>query len=252
MIKTPVDGRDGFVRERAALSFIRDHRLPAAVRLLGATSDPPLLVLEDLGDGPSVADRLLGDDPIAAGDAVNDWAAAVGSLQAASAGLGAEFESRLRQSASAAGLGSSDGDPLTRLNWLEDWRSEVADALASVLQPFGVGPVAAAAGELRSLRGRTPAGGRERNHGVLVPGDTCPDNALYVGGRLTLIDFEAAAYRDPAWEAAYLVVPWPTCWCSWALPAEVSARALSTWRATVAPAVPEVASTRLTMRLRRQ
>jgi hypothetical protein len=43
-----------------------------------------------------------------------------------------------------------------------------------------------------------------------------------------------------AWEGAYLTVPWPTCWCCWQLPEEVTSRALDTWRAALEPAVPSV------------
>jgi len=66
--------------------------------------------------------------------------------------------------------------------------------------------------------------------GALVPGDTCPSNALEADGGIVLLDFEAAEHRHIAWEAAYLLVPWPSCWCSWRLPAEVTARALQAWQ----------------------
>ncbi|MGH2915730.1 MAG: hypothetical protein ACRDMX_12170 [Solirubrobacteraceae bacterium] len=95
VIKVTTGVRDGFVRERAALSLVADHRLPGAVRMLGCCEDPPLVVLEDLGHGPSVADLLLGDVPEQAERALVDWAATVGRLQAASTGLGDEFRARL-------------------------------------------------------------------------------------------------------------------------------------------------------------
>jgi hypothetical protein len=34
-------------------------------------------------------------------------------------------------------------------------------------------------------------------------------------------------------------VPWPTCWCSWALPGEVVERALDRWRAAFGPVPPD-------------
>ena len=246
VIKTPVERHEGFVRERVALSLIREHRLPAAVRLLGASDEPPMLVMDDLGDGPSVADLLLNHDPIAAGSAIQDWATAVATLQAASAGLGDEFRARLAVGASPSSSGRASAVATTStissgaaapMNWLMDWLSDLAEGLAPLLEPLGVRSTPAAVSELRSLAAHTAA---RATDDVLVPGDTCPDNALYVDGRLTLIDFEAAAYRNAAWEAAYLIVPWPTCWCSWALPADVSSRALRTWREILAPSAPAV------------
>ncbi len=55
-----------------------------------------------------------------------------------------------------------------------------------------------------------------------------------------LIDFEGAEHRHFAWDAAYLTVPWPTCWCAWRLPPELTAAALDTWRQTLGQPVPHV------------
>lgn len=65
----------------------------------------------------------------------------------------------------------------------------------------------------------------------MTPGDTCPDNTVRTGAGWALLDFEGAEFRPLAWEAAYLRVPFPTCWCSWALPPAAAERALSRWRA---------------------
>ena len=73
----------------------------------------------------------------------------------------------------------------------------------------------------------------------LAPGDTCPDNAIDAPDGLVLLDFEAASHRHAAWEGAYLTVPWPTCWCSWRLPAEVAARARARWGEVLRPVAAE-------------
>jgi hypothetical protein len=101
-------------------------------------------------------------------------------------------------------------------------------------------PEAATAHQTSTLPGvaQTPNSGASG----LVAGDTCPDNALYADGQLTLIDFEAAAHRHVAWQAAYLLVPLPTCWCSWALPDQVAQRALAQWRQSGARAISAVAA----------
>src|SRR3546814_15672777 len=50
---------------------------------------------------------------------------------------------------------------------------------------------------------------------VVTPGDTCPDNNLLPDGVAHLMDFEFAEVRHPAWDAAYLTLPWQTCWFAW-------------------------------------
>ncbi len=73
--------------------------------------------------------------------------------------------------------------------------------------------------------------------GALTPGDACPDNNIETPDGLVLIDFEVADFRHVAWDAAYLTEPWPTCWCSWRLPSEVTDEAVARWRATIEPAL---------------
>src|SRR5206468_9308469 len=76
---------------------------------------------------------------------------------------------------------------------------------------------------------------------ALTPGDTCPDNDVQVADGLVLIDFEDAQWRHVVWDVAYLTVPFPSCWCSWRLPAEVTARAVAAYRSVAGAAFPEVA-----------
>jgi hypothetical protein len=58
---------------------------------------------------------------------------------------------------------------------------------------------------------------------------------------LALLDFEGAEWRHVAWDVAYLLVPWPTCWCSWRLPGSVAEQALEAYRSIAVAAFPEVA-----------
>lgn len=46
---------------------------------------------------------------------------------------------------------------------------------------------------------------------VLSPFDACPDNNIRTTAGLRLIDFEGATVAHPAWDVAYLCVPWPSC-----------------------------------------
>lgn len=216
VLKAPLESGAGPVRERAALRVLRG--VPGVPRLVATADDPPVLVLADLGAGPSLADALLGPDPVAAEAALTGWATALGTVQAATAGLGDAFAAELA-ALSPLGPPAADGSAGTL--------AAAAGALARHLPRLGVTPPAAALDELRALRPGGPA--------ALSPGDTCPDNNVRTADGYVLIDFEAAEFRPLAWEAAYLRVPWPTCWCSWTLPAEVAERALGRWREAVGP-----------------
>jgi hypothetical protein len=222
VLKAPTRSGPGAVREEAALRVAARQGLPGPVRLLAASADPPLLVLADAGTGPTLADHLLAPDADAAEAALLRWAGAIGTLQAASADGRARFEEALA-ALSPFGPPPADTTP--------DDLGDGAAALVRDLPRLGVLPSAAALDELRNLCDElvTPASG-------LVPGDTCPDNAVDAPGGVVFLDFEAACHRHVAWEGAYLTVPWPTCWCSWRLPEAVVGRALARWRAALGPA----------------
>jgi len=203
---------DGWIRETAALSI-----LPAAVlapRLVAADPGAQTVLMTDLGSGPSVADALLGPDPAAAADAVAAWATAIGVLHRSTAGSRAAFQDALR----------------ARDRRISE--STLADDLAetvSILTQHGFDVPAHAAEELIGLAVRLGD-----QAAALTPADACPDNNMWTAGGLALIDFEGAQWRHIAWDAAYLFVPWPTCWCSWRIPDEVAERALDAYQASSA------------------
>lgn len=161
--------------------------------LIAAVDDPPLVVLKDLGDGPSLADALLGADAATATQRLYAWVDALATLHAATTGDAPQFAAAM-----GAGAGTVDSMP--------DLLAGAADLLTA-------------------------------------PADACPDNNVVTPAGLVLLDFEQATVCHVAWDAAYLLVPWPSCWCSWGLPTEVSRAALARWRAAVAPSIPVVEST---------
>ena len=82
-------------------------------------------------------------------------------------------------------------------------------------------------------------------HHALSPADVCPDNNLLLHDGCRLIDFEWAEVRHPAWDAAYLAVPWPTCWCSWRIPDASAERALDAYREAAVEGIPYVGERRV-------
>lgn len=212
---------EGWVRERAALSVLPPGA--PAPRLIGAADSPPTVVLEDAGGGGSVADALLGTDPEAAARAVLSWARTLGTFHRATTGSRAAFRralaGRAEESTVATDLGSA------------------AAAIAAHGPRLGVDVPGEALAELRGL---ADLAGPE----ALTPADACPDNNIVTDGGLVLIDFEAAQWRHLAWDAAYLAVPWPSCWCAWRLPSEVAHEAVGVYRAAlpVPPSTSDVAA----------
>jgi hypothetical protein len=207
--------------ESAALTLLRGRGLPVP-DLIAAADDPPLVVLADLGDGPSLADALLGNSPAEATRRLDEWVDALALVHAATAHDAAGF---------AAALGSDTSAVDSTPSLLAD----AAEVLGEQLPRLGIAPGERALAELRSV---TDALGDGAD--ALTPADACPDNNVSTTSGLVLLDFEQATVRHVAWDAAYLVLPWPSCWCSWGLPAEVAGAALARWRSAVAPTIPAV------------
>jgi hypothetical protein len=222
------------VREPAGLALLTSYRIRPALApdLLAVADDPPLVVLRDLspaGAPRDLAALLLGADPVAAEDGLLAWADTLGRLHAATSGRRDEMSDALAATARRLGRDAPPTDETP------DSLDRAAATLADLLPRLGVIPTAAALAEVRHLQ--DGFGGDDRCW-ALTPGDTCPDNNVLTDAGVVLFDFEGAAIRHVAWDAAYLRVPWPSCWCAWRLPGDVADRALDRWRSVVGGRVP--------------
>jgi Phosphotransferase enzyme family len=211
VVKRFTGDRGGFPREAAALSVLPPEA--PVPRLLGVRDDPPAVVLSDVGTGPSVADLLLGDDPGAARDGLLGWAEAVARLHDSTVDHGAAFRAALAQ---------RTDQPVSTV---AEETEEAVVAIEAHCCELGVTVPAGAWDELRGLGARLATG-----PAALSPGDVCPDNNVATPVGRVLLDFENAQWCHPAWDVACLVVPWPTCWCSWRLPDEVAEQAIRRYR----------------------
>jgi hypothetical protein len=90
---------DQWARESAALTVLRGRGLPVP-DLIAIVDEPALVVLEDLGDGPNLADALLGGDATTATSRLYDWVDALATLHAATAHDGPSFAGALNMDAS--------------------------------------------------------------------------------------------------------------------------------------------------------
>jgi hypothetical protein len=215
IVKQFTGAGEGWVRETAALSVLP----PTAPtpRLVAEAAVPPVVVMSDVGTGPSVADALLGTDPEAAEQAVLAWARALATLHRTTTGARDAFRSAVAARAGAWPVAEST---------VEADLDESAGVLAARCADLDVDLPRGALDELRGLAARLGGDGPA----ALTPADACPDNNIRVGERLMLLDFESAQWRHLAWDLAYLRVPWPSCWCAWRLPDTLADAALRAYR----------------------
>jgi hypothetical protein len=195
-------------------------------RLLAADGDAPMIVMEDLGAHPSLADRLLGDDPQAAEAALLEWAGAYGRMAAASVGREHEL-ARLIEEYGRGNKPESEDASLPRH----------CAAFVKRLVDSGIAVPAGLEEELDGLTGVLLSGA----FSVFSPGDICPDNNLLTPDGLRVLDFEGASYHSVFLDAAYATMPFATCWCVYRLPAATARRIEERYRAEVTAAFPELA-----------
>jgi Phosphotransferase enzyme family len=198
-------GNDSFGVELAALEYLNGMPEPVAPRLLGADAGAGILLMEDLGPGPSLADSLLtGDRSRVRADLVS-YAEALGSMHAWSIGEPGD-----------PGLGAPP------------WPGVAArDKDAFIGAAVSLGLAAAGAGtEIDQL----PVILNETGYRGLVHGDVCPDNVRFAEGRCRIFDFEHSGWGAVVLDASYLLAPFPSCWCFGRLPASVAAPAMSAYR----------------------
>jgi Phosphotransferase enzyme family len=198
-------GQDAFGAEVAALEYLNGIPEPVAPRLLGADADAGILLMEDLGPGPSLADSLLAGDRSRVRADLVSYAEALGSLHAWS--MGRPRDSRL-------------GTP--------PWPGLVArgkDAFLGAAVSLGMA-TAGAGTEIDQISVLM----NETGYQGLVHGDVCPDNVRFVGGRCRIFDFEHSGWGPVVLDASYLLAPFPSCWCFGRLPAAVAAPAMAAYR----------------------
>jgi len=207
----------GYARELAGLSL-----LEGTPRLLAHDDETERLVMEDLGSPPTLADVLLGSDPEAAHRAVLDWAEALGrhvrgdaaTLDAARPLLG--------------GAVAQD----------EHVREEYPRAGLAVLARWGVRHAAAATEEALAAVGELE---QDAQRLVLSAGDTCPDNALLTAQGVRVLDLEGAGLHHVAYDAAYALEPFSTCWCVFTPPPGLTDEMLAAFTRAAAERVPGLA-----------
>lgn len=219
---------DSFVREAASYQLFtalasEDRMCP---ELFAQTSDSRLVVLEDLGGPPTLADKLLGNDARDAERALLSWSRSLGRLHATTAGREADFDALERR------LTPPDlKDPLA-----VDGATALTELPALLEAELHVPTPAEAVEHARNSRSLLETG----RHRAFSPSDSCPDNNLITSRGVRFLDFEGGCVRNAIFDAAYLRVPFPSCWCPFALPAGMTDAMLAGWRAEVRVVWPDL------------
>ena len=76
---------------------------------------------------------------------------------------------------------------------------------------------------------------------VFSPGDICPDNNMLTADGIRFLDFESAGFHSAFLDAAYIRMPFSTCWCVFRLPPELAAAAEAAYRSEVCVVRPALA-----------
>lgn len=186
-----------------------------------------VLVIEDLGQSPTLADKLLGRDATAAERSLLTLARSLGRLHATTAGREADFDALLRR------IGTEcEQDALA-----QEWRQSLVELPEVFEDALGIKAPQAdttVPEQVEWLLGNS-------KHRAFSPTDLCPDNNLITGKGARFLDFEGGGVREVLLDAAYLRVPFPSCWCVFELPQGMSEAMLAAWRAEVTGIWPELA-----------
>jgi len=187
-----------------------------------------LIVIEDMGRAPTLADKLLGDDARGAERALLSWARSLGRLHATTAGREPDFDALMRR----LSAGRIKGDPLAANGPAAI--EKLPELLADVLGVHTPAHVFERAERTRWLLATS-------RHRGFSPSDLCPDNNLITSRGVRFLDFEGGCVRNIMLDAAYLRVPFPSCWCAFALPAGMTDAMFAAWRAEVRIMWPDLA-----------
>lgn len=185
-----------------------------------------VLVIEDLGHAPTLADKLLGRDATVAERTLLTYARSLGRLHAATAGREADFDALLRR------IGTSC-TPDPQLADADRALAELPSLFADLFDLRETRMAERVAEQTDWLR-------TSAKHRAFSPGDLCPDNNLITSKGARFLDFEGGRMRDVLLDAAYLRVPFPSCWCAFDLPRGMSEAMLAAWRAEVTGMWPEL------------
>lgn len=219
-----------FGNEVAGMRFLNDIEMtePFVPDVLGCDLEQQLLVTEDVGSGPSLADLLLqAGSEASPREALVEHARLLGRIAASTRERVDEYRSLRR------GIGFPG-----RASLLDELTS--AEVRAVIDRRGADLDLAMTSGLDRELRDVDRWVAEPDRWLAYTPADACPDNNVWNGRGLRLFDFGFGGLRHLALDAAYSLIPFPTCWCCAPLPADLSDAMLVAFRGEVARSLPDV------------
>lgn len=221
-----------FLNEWAGLEFLTG--LPSTFtfgpRLLASRQDQHMIILEDLGDHPSLQDILFDDTtPVHVGEkALIDLAVYLGQMHAATAGKQHELETIRTM------LGSFT-PPVEDSS--RDIRQDIP-ALQAFLTSIGLNPPSHFYTELESAQAAIHNPGPFQTY---VHGDAAPHNFVYIDSHLKLIDFEFARFNHALVDMVCLRMAFPSAYRGRHAPPYLVSKFEAAYRAELHAQIPAAA-----------
>lgn len=202
--------------EWAGLEFLTGLGVRAVPAFHAGDRERGFVVMEDIGDGSSLANVLLGSDPHRARIALEGYVDALAEIHLATFGRATEY------AVARDRLGGELGFvmPLVPQSW-----PKLCGALAEL--DGAVTPTDAAHAAIERIDRMLADDAWQ----AYSPNDVCPDNnRLRDDGTVTLFDLEFGSFHHALRDVAYLLTTMPTCWCVRRTPEGLGAELVERYR----------------------
>jgi Phosphotransferase enzyme family len=198
----------------------------------GGDRETGFILLEDLGMHASLVEPLLNGEEADAVQALLSYAARLGTLHADTIGQEARF-TQLWQTLTPP-VGSVTREATRLAVQIVQLQQHVERLGARVPPAFGE--------EVATtfIAPHTPG-----PFWAYLHGDPCPDNVVYTGAEVRLIDFECGRFGHALCDGSYGRMLFPTCWCANRLPETVVAQMERVYRTALVPGCAAAADERL-------
>lgn len=225
--------------EWAGLEFLQGSGTPPGLTplLYGGLADPCMIVMEDFGTLPSVADLLTsGTSEESATSALRGRAVALAHLQGATYGQ----EDRYRA------LRGALGPTPTQRNW--QWFGTLPATqgwtdISTLARPFAEGLASIGQDCPISLQDDVRALARaleDPSRRAFVQSDSCPENTLLEGDSAHLIDVERGGFHSLGMDIVFARMGMPHCFWAGRVPTAVVHAIEQDYRATLSRYRPEL------------
>jgi hypothetical protein len=223
-----------FFRDWAGAHFLGtlQDSAPHSPRCYGGDREAGFILLEDLGAHTSLVEPLLHWEETDAVQALLGYAARLGALHTDTIGQEAAF-TRLWQTLTPQAV--SVTEDVKRFAAQILLLQQHVERLGARVEPAFGEEVATI---LIALHTPGP-------FWAYIHGDPCPDNVVYTGAEVRLIDFECGRFGHALCDGTYGRMLFPTCWCANRLPETIVAQMETVYRAALVPGCPAAADDRL-------